>query len=161
MPDRSSQQTGKDAERTALRHLERHGLRLLAQNWLCKRGELDLVMLDGDTVVFVEVRYRQHAQWGGALASVDARKRQKLIMAAQYFLQRESRWANYPCRFDVVAMDSATPHLNWLRNAFDSQNAAGPISAPFLKRFCFALRAAHFCAGKSLRNTWITPDQPP
>ena len=120
MPDRSSQHTGKDAEHLALRHLEQQGLRLLAQNWLCKRGELDLVMLDGDTVVFVEVRYRQHAQWGGALASIDARKRQKLILAAQYFLQRESRWANHPCRFDVVAMDSATPHLNWLRNAFDS-----------------------------------------
>ena len=120
MPNRSSQQSGKDAESQALRHLEQQGLRLLAKNWLCKRGELDLVMLDGDTVVFVEVRYRQHAQWGDALASIDARKRQKLILAAQYFLQRESRWANHPCRFDVVAMDSATPHLNWLRNAFDS-----------------------------------------
>ena len=120
MPDSSRQQTGKDAERLALRHLEQQGLRLLAKNWLCTRGELDLVMLDGDTVVFVEVRYRQHAQWGGALASIDARKRQKLILAAQYFLQREPRWANSPCRFDVVTMDSATPHLNWLRNAFDS-----------------------------------------
>ena len=120
MPDSSRQQSGKDAERRALRHLEGQGLRLLAQNWLCKRGELDLVMLDGDTVVFVEVRYRQHAQWGGALASIDARKRQKLILAAQYFLQCESRWANHPCRFDVVAMDSAQPNLNWLRNAFDS-----------------------------------------
>ena len=120
MPERSSQNTGNDAERLALRHLEQHGLRLLAQNWLCKRGELDLVMLDGDTVVFVEVRYRQHAQWGGALASIDTRKRQKLILAAQYFLQRESRWASQPCRFDVVTLDGATPQLNWLRNAFDS-----------------------------------------
>ncbi|WP_300727773.1 YraN family protein [Pseudomonas sp.] len=120
MAERSRQETGKAAERSALRHLEQHGLRLLAKNWLCKRGELDLVMLDGDTVVFVEVRYRQHAQCGGALASIDARKRQKLILAAQYFLQRESHWANHPCRFDVVALDSATPHLNWLRNAFDS-----------------------------------------
>src|SRR3546814_12710077 len=70
------------------------------------RGELDLVMLDGDTVVFVEVRYRKNTQWGGALDSIDARKRQKLIFAAQYFLQIESRWADYPCRFDVVAIDS-------------------------------------------------------
>ena len=120
MPQRSRQQTGKDAERLAQRQLEQHGLRLLAHNWLCKRGELDLVMLDGDTVVFVEVRYRQHAQWGGALASIDARKRQKLILAAQTFLQQESRWANNPCRFDVIAIDSSTPDMNWLRNAFDS-----------------------------------------
>ena len=120
MPDRSRQQSGRDAEGHALKHLQQQGLRLLAQNWLCKRGELDLVMLDGDTVVFVEVRYRKNTQWGGALDSIDARKRQKLILAAQYFLQSESRWANHPCRFDVVTRDSATSHLNWLRNAFDS-----------------------------------------
>lgn len=88
MPERSSAQSGKDAELQALKYLQHQGLRLLAQNWLCKRGELDLVMLDGDTVVFVEVRYRKHAQWGGALASIDGRKRQKLILAAQFFLQK-------------------------------------------------------------------------
>ncbi|PIB46617.1 hypothetical protein AOA59_04425 [Pseudomonas sp. 2822-15] len=123
MPERSSAQSGKDAEQQALNYLQQQGLRLLAQNWLCKRGELDLVMLDGDTVVFVEVRYRKHAQWGGALASIDGRKRQKLILAAQFFLQKEHRWADSPCRFDVVAMES-TPagpaDLNWLKNAFDS-----------------------------------------
>ena len=119
MPDRSRQQSGRDAERQALAHLQQQGLRLLAQNWLCKRGELDLVMLDGDTVVFVEVRYRQHTQWGGALDSIDARKREKLILAAQYFLQSEARWADSPCRFDVVAIDSTAADLNWLRNAFD------------------------------------------
>ncbi|MBI6906917.1 YraN family protein [Pseudomonas sp. SIMBA_059] len=123
MPERSSAQSGKDAELQALQYLQRQGLRLLAQNWLCKRGELDLVMLDGDTVVFVEVRYRKHAQWGGALASIDGRKRQKLILAAQIFLQTEHRWADSPCRFDVVAIES-TPlgpaDLNWLKDAFDS-----------------------------------------
>jgi putative endonuclease len=123
MPPRSSAKTGKDAEQQALEHLQQQGLRLLAQNWLCKRGELDLVMLDGDTVVFVEVRYRKYAQWGGALASIDERKRQKLILAAQFFLQQQRRWADSPCRFDVVAIESSphgTADLNWLRNAFDS-----------------------------------------
>jgi putative endonuclease len=120
MPDRSRQQSGRDAEGLALAHLEQQGLRLLARNWLCKRGELDLVMLDGDTVVFVEVRYRKNTQWGGALASIDQRKRQKLVFAAQYFLQRESRWADHPCRFDVVAIDCNVDQLNWLQNAFDS-----------------------------------------
>ncbi len=110
---------GKEAELLARRHLEQQGLRLLAQNWSCKRGELDLVMLDGDTVVFVEVRYRKNTQWGGALDSIDGRKRQKLIFAAQYFLQRESRWADSPCRFDVVAIDSSLDQLNWMQNAFD------------------------------------------
>ncbi len=120
-PDR--QASGRSAEARALQHLLGQGLRLLAQNWSCRRGELDLVMLDGDTVVFVEVRYRRYGAWGGALESVDARKRAKLVSAAEHFLQKESRWSRHPCRFDVVAIgaDSNSPaDLNWIRNAFDT-----------------------------------------
>jgi putative endonuclease len=113
---------GREAEAYALRHLQQHGLQLIAQNWLCKRGELDLVMLDGDTVVFVEVRYRRHSAWGGALESVDFRKQEKLILAAQLFLQKETRWADAACRFDVVAVEgnakSGSP-LNWIKHAFE------------------------------------------
>jgi putative endonuclease len=119
----STQRSGKAAEALARQHLEQQGLRLLAQNWHCRRGELDLVMLDTDTVVFVEVRYRRHAAWGGAIESVDARKREKLTKAALHFLQRESRWAKHPCRFDVIAINAEgnpTPRLNWIRNAFDT-----------------------------------------
>ncbi|GBH12707.1 Predicted endonuclease distantly related to archaeal Holliday junction resolvase [Pseudomonas syringae pv. actinidiae] len=84
-------------------------------------------MLDGDTVVFVEVRYRRHAGWGGAVESVDFRKQEKLVIAAQLFLQQVSCWADYPCRFDVIAIEgspgsahgSAVP-LNWIKSAFDS-----------------------------------------
>ena len=114
---------GREAEAYALRYLQQHGLQLIAQNWLCKRGELDLVMLDGDTVVFVEVRYRRHSAWGGALESVDFRKQEKLILAAQLFLQKETRWADAACRFDVVAVEgnakSGSP-LNWIKHAFES-----------------------------------------
>ena len=119
----SRQVSGQLAEDHAQRLLERHGLRLLCRNWTCRSGELDLVMLDGDTVVFVEVRYRRHAGWGGALESVDVRKQQKLIKAAQLFLMKESRWAKRPCRFDVVAIGATTGAAqppNWIRNAFDS-----------------------------------------
>ncbi|TCL33857.1 uncharacterized protein (TIGR00252 family) [Azotobacter chroococcum] len=80
-------------------------------------------MLDGDTVVFVEVRYRQHLAWGGALESVDARKRMKLVRTAHYFLQKEPRWARHPCRFDVIAINAdkgVSSQLNWIRNAFDA-----------------------------------------
>lgn len=115
---------GQAAEGWALTHLEEHGLRLLERNWRCRLGELDLVMLDGDTLVFVEVRYRRHAAWGGAEASVDARKRGRLAAAAQVFLQQQPRWAQRPCRFDVVAIAPAEPstaaRLNWIRSAFDA-----------------------------------------
>ena len=70
-------------------------------------------MLDGDTVVFVEVRYRRHAAWGGALESVDLRKQQKLIKAAQLFLLKESRWAKHPCRHER--------HRRWRAPQLDSK----------------------------------------
>ncbi|MDM8347568.1 YraN family protein [Pseudomonas sp. sp1636] len=119
----STQSSGRAAEELARLHLQQHGLKLLAQNWSCRRGELDLVMLDADTVVFVEVRYRRHSAWGGAAESVDARKRDKLTRAAMHFLQEQSRWAKHPCRFDVIAITaegSSTPRLNWIQNAFDT-----------------------------------------
>ncbi|TBU98076.1 YraN family protein [Stutzerimonas kirkiae] len=118
MNDDRRQDSGRAAEARALAFLSAKGLRLLARNWSCRSGEIDLVMLDGGTVVFVEVRYRKHSAWGGALESIDARKRQKLIRTAQFFLLKEQRWSNHPCRFDVIAMDSEQ-EINWLRNAFD------------------------------------------
>lgn len=121
--DMDRQRSGRDAEILACRHLMAQGMRLLAQNWRCRCGELDLVMLDDDTVVFVEVRFRQHQAWGGALESIDARKRMKLIRTAQYFLQQEPRWARHPCRFDVIAINAdndISGALNWIRNAFDA-----------------------------------------
>ena len=119
----STQTAGRDGEAEAFEHLRRHGLKLLSKNWRCKGGELDLVMLDGDTVVFVEVRARRHSAWGGAVESVDGRKQQKLIIAASSFLQQQPRWAKHPCRFDVVAINTAdtqASRLNWIRNAFDT-----------------------------------------
>ncbi len=111
---------GRQAESRARAFLEQRGLALLAQNWSCRRGELDLVMLEGDTVVFVEVRYRRHQGWGGALASIDARKQQKLIEAARHFLHAYPRWSRHPCRFDVIAIDGeCQANPEWIRNAFD------------------------------------------
>ncbi|AEF23539.1 UPF0102 protein [Pseudomonas straminea] len=121
MSDDPRHVSGRAAEALAREHLQDHGLRLIEQNWRGKRGELDLVMLDGDTVVFAEVRYRKHSAWGGAVESVDWRKRDKLIATATQFLQQEKRWAKHPCRFDVIAVGHGTPaSLQWIRNAFDS-----------------------------------------
>ncbi|CDF85856.1 Conserved hypothetical protein [Pseudomonas knackmussii B13] len=120
----NAQELGRQAESLACEHLQGQGMRLLARNWRCRRGELDLVMLDGDTVVFVEVRCRRHEAWGGALESVDARKRQRLTAAAEHFLQQEARWSRHPCRFDVIAVQHSAgdspAQLNWISNAFDT-----------------------------------------
>jgi len=117
-PDR--QLRGAASEDAALDFLRAQGLRLLARNVQMRGGELDLVMRDGDAVVFVEVRYREHTTFGGAVASVDAGKRRKLVRAALLFLARNSGYANASCRFDVIAAsgDPAAPKITWLRDAF-------------------------------------------
>ena len=79
-------------------------------------------MLDADTVVFVEVRYRLHASFGGALGSIAGRKQNRRVLAGSLFLQKEAHWGNYPCRFDVVALQGshhAGRPLQWLKNAFE------------------------------------------
>lgn len=111
---------GDAVETAALDLLQTHGLRLLARNAHSRGGEVDLVMDDAGTVVFVEVRYRAGAAFGGGAASVDAGKRRRLVHAAQAFLARHPQHANAPCRFDVVAAagDPDAPALDWLRDAF-------------------------------------------
>jgi putative endonuclease len=109
---------GAAAEALAERHLQRQGLQTLARNWRCRGGELDLVLRDGDTLVIAEVRKRSRSDFGDALDSVDARKRTRLIRAAQLYLAQHPQHADAPVRFDVVALD-ADDRITWLKAAFD------------------------------------------
>jgi len=117
---------GDAVETAALGFLQQHGLHLLARNAQARGGELDLVMRDGDALVFVEVRYRASAAFGGGAASVDAGKRRKLVHAAQVFLARHPQHADAPCRFDVIdaSGDPASPRIDWLRDAFRADDCA-------------------------------------
>jgi putative endonuclease len=114
--------SGAAFEYRARAALEAAGLQLLAHNYLTRRGELDLVMREGDTIVFVEVRYRRHAGHGDATASVTARKRGRVILAARQWLGAHPEHAQRPCRFDVVCYDgpAAGARQTWLRAAFDA-----------------------------------------
>lgn len=114
--------TGDRWETRALAELERAGLRLIERNWHCRFGEIDLVMRDGEAVVFVEVRYREGDTAGGALASVGAAKRTKLVRAAELYLAQHAALAQRPCRFDVVAFDGqgSGVRCDWQRGAFEA-----------------------------------------
>lgn len=120
--DSDRRATGADWERAAQQHLEAAGLRLLARNQVYRLGEIDMVMRDREVVVFVEVRYRRGAGFGGSVPSVDARKQRKLVLAAQCFLAAHPKLAHAPCRFDVVAVEGSahSPRIDWIRNAFDA-----------------------------------------
>lgn len=114
--------TGNVFEDRAHAALQDAGLVLLARNYHTRYGELDLIMLDCQTVVFVEVRYRQSARCGSALDSVTAGKRTKLILAAQKWLMSNPKHAHCACRFDVVSYDGPREQarMAWLRGAFNT-----------------------------------------
>ncbi len=110
---------GARAEDLALQYLENHGLTLVTRNYHCRTGELDLIMREGDLLVFVEVRSRRSAQYGSPAESVTRAKQKKLLSAAASYLQRQG--LDLPCRFDVVAIllwPGSDPHIEWIRDAF-------------------------------------------
>jgi putative endonuclease len=107
---------GARAEDLCAELLRRAGLRVLARNWRCRHGEIDLVAEDGGTLVFAEVRYRRDQRYGGAAESVTAAKQARLVAAARLYLMRRP---DADCRFDVLLLDSLEGGgIQWIRNAF-------------------------------------------
>jgi putative endonuclease len=117
MDDVERKQAGRSAEDLALRHLADAGLQTVARNFRCRCGEIDLVMLEGETLVLVEVRYRASDEYGGAAASVTWRKQRRLVCAARFLLMRRPELRRYPARFDVIAV-SRDGRIEWIRHAF-------------------------------------------
>jgi putative endonuclease len=113
---------GARAEEAAARWLEQQGMRLVARNYRCKVGELDVVGLHSGTLVFVEVRLRGRGSLAGAAESVTLAKQRRLTLAATHFLTTHPRWQRHPCRFDVMAGREATDGFGWewLQHAFDA-----------------------------------------
>lgn len=107
---------GKTTERQAESWLRRAGLKSVTRNYRCRGGEIDLVMQDDDILVFVEVRYRRDARFGGPIASIDARKQRRLCVAAAHYLQA-NQWDG-PCRFDVIGLQGDGQAPEWIRDAF-------------------------------------------
>ena len=118
-----TRRTGDDAERIAERYLTRQGLALVARNYRCRYGEIDLIMRQAETLVFVEVRLRKaasgNADFGGAIASITASKQAKLIATAQHYLSGMKALPR--CRFDAVLLSRLdVKNIEWLPNAFEA-----------------------------------------
>lgn len=116
---------GDIGEQLAADYLSTHGLTLLDTKFHCRLGEIDLVMRDQSTIVFIEVKYRKNSLFGGAIEAISRKKQQKIIKTAVFYLQQRGlKEYNTPCRFDVVAMlgDLNHPDITWLKNAFNETN---------------------------------------
>jgi putative endonuclease len=112
----AAQSAGGDAEDRAASFLVDQGLQILVRNYRTRMGEIDLIARDGATLVFVEVRQRTSERFGGAVGSIDLRKRQRIEAAARLFLARLGR--EPACRFDVITVEGRQP--TWLRGAFET-----------------------------------------
>ena len=124
--ENTTSRVGAAAEAQALKYLKKKGLTYVEKNFRIKQGELDLIMMDSGTLVFVEVRYRKSTKYGTPEETVNNRKQQKLLIAANTYLQAKGIADRYPCRFDVVAITQQddpkdrTLKVNWHKDAFSA-----------------------------------------
>lgn len=117
-----TQKIGQHAEQAACDYLTRHGLRLVERNYHCRYGEIDLIMQEQDTLVFIEVRARKKHNPVDALTSVDYFKQQKLMRSAEYYLQQHRVSQLRPARFDVIAIMHSQDkpfQIDWIKNAIE------------------------------------------
>ncbi|VAX11959.1 hypothetical protein MNBD_GAMMA24-2484 [hydrothermal vent metagenome] len=111
---------GQETESLACRYLQAQGLRLLERNFSMPQGEIDLIMQEGQSLVFIEVRYRRNNNFGSGAETITRNKQRKLLATAARYLQRNPLRAEQPARFDVVSiqMENNQPLINWIKNAF-------------------------------------------
>ena len=122
MPTGNSKQTGQQAEDSAYHYLKGQGLSLIERNYSCARGEIDLIMKDNSTTVFIEVRFRRDTRFGSGAESVDYRKQKKLLSTAAHYLQKNPKAAKGACRFDVISLtvNNGEQQLDWIPDAFQA-----------------------------------------
>lgn len=122
---KDSNRVGQQAEQAALNFLKQQGLTFVARNYHCRQGEIDLVMLDQKSLVFIEVRYRKSTKFGSSAESVNTSKQQKLIRCAEHYLLHKSKGGAPACRFDVIAIypsgtSKSSLQFDWIKNAFQA-----------------------------------------
>lgn len=119
-PASPSQRKGLYYENLALKHLKKQGLKFSHKNYHCRLGEIDLVMLDRECIVFIEVRYRENLNFGNGLDTVTKSKQGKIIKTAQHYLIQAGLYEKVSVRFDVISISKpeGKAELIWVQNAF-------------------------------------------
>jgi len=124
MGSRTTGPIGRQAEQRAFDFLIEQSLQPVARNFHCRGGEIDLIMLDGECLTFVEVRYRATAAFSPASHTVDHHKQRKLIRTAALFLVRNQRYSQHTMRFDVIALEGVEAEsIEWIKDAFRPNNS--------------------------------------
>ena len=114
---------GLHYEQKALLWLQQQGLKLVEQNYHCRYGEIDLIMLDRDQLCFIEVKFRKNNAFGGAAYSIPLSKQQKISRSALSFINQHQQFQQHNLRFDALLIQNQTGHqqqIEWIPNAFDA-----------------------------------------
>jgi putative endonuclease len=113
---------GAQFEKNTESYLNKNGLRTICRNYRCRSGEIDLVMDDGEYIIFVEVRFRRSDNYGSPFESITASKQKRIIRAATHFLSTKARFQDRPCRFDAVGVSQGTRQVkyDWIKDAFST-----------------------------------------
>lgn len=130
----TSRETGKQAETVARVYLQQQGLTLVAENYSCRAGEIDLIMSDNQHLIFIEVKFRRHLQYGSGLDRVTPKKQSNIIQAARHYLHQQGLTETACCRFDVISLTPDKSEkkrglfaslgnnnpfaINWIQHAF-------------------------------------------
>ena len=122
MIKQQAKQTGRIAEQLAITYLTQQGLKPVSKNFHSRFGEIDLIMLDKNSLAFIEVRYRKDEKHMAVIETVDQHKCKKIVMASEYFLQTHRKYQRYQCRYDVVTILGLfdSPSIEWIKNAFQA-----------------------------------------
>ncbi len=117
-----NQRKGLHYERLAQKYLLQNGLALLKQNYHCRFGEIDLIMLQQDVLCFIEVKFRNSMRFGGAASAIPIRKQKKIVKTALFYIAQNDRFNQHPVRFDALLIQQQTDHqttgINWIQSAF-------------------------------------------
>jgi putative endonuclease len=128
----TTQKIGKEAENAAKEFLQQQGLKIIQENYFCRKGEIDLIMQDKHHLVFIEVKYRRNQHSGSGFEAVTYKKQQKIIHTARYYLYKQGLTETSDCRFDIVSVCPNTQSdlksennqfsINWIKHAFIPTN---------------------------------------
>ena len=116
-----SNRKGLRYEDQALNYLQKRGLRLLHHNYACRCGEIDLIMREGESICFIEVKFRKSMSYGGAAHSIPLTKRRKIIKTALFYIAGHRQLAGCPLRFDAFLIQrqrDGSDRIDWIRSAF-------------------------------------------
>ena len=122
MITKTTKQSGKQAEELAANYLAKQNIELITRNFHCRFGEIDLIGIDQETLVFIEVRYRKNEQYLAAVETIDQHKCKKIVITSEYYLNKHKKYQSYFCRYDVITITGTLdkPVIEWIKNAFQA-----------------------------------------